>query len=80
LNKNKGGGGISASTNFIIKQRRTNIMTKKIFSRKLAIYLREHGCKIISIEVNKHKPNLDVYIFEDGDKLQAALTEYMANK
>lgn len=55
-------------------------MTKKIFSRKLAIYLREHGCKIIGTEVNKHKPNLDVYIFEDNEVLQRALAEYMATK
>lgn len=55
-------------------------MTKKIFSRKLAIYLREHGCKIIGTEVNKHKPNLDVYLFEDGEKLQTELANYMANK
>ena len=55
-------------------------MTKKIFSRKLAIYLREHGCKIIGTEVNKHKPNLDVYIFEDGAKLQSTLADYMAMK
>lgn len=55
-------------------------MTKKIFSRKLAIYLREHGCKIINTEVNKHKPNLDVYIFEDSEKLQAALSNYMITK
>lgn len=53
-------------------------MTKKIFSRKLAIYLRENGCKIIGTEVNKHKPNLDVYIFEDCEKLQQKLTEYMS--
>lgn len=55
-------------------------MTKKIFSRKLAIYLREHGCKIVGTEVNKHKPNLDVYIFEDNEKLQSALASYMAVK
>lgn len=55
-------------------------MTKKIFSRKLAIYLRERGCKIINTEVNKHKPNLDVYIFEDNEKLQSALTDYMSKK
>lgn len=53
-------------------------MTKKIFSRKLAIYLREKGCKIITTEINRYKPNLDVYIFEDGEKLQSALSDYMA--
>ena len=52
-------------------------MIKKIFSRKLAIYLREKGCKIITTEVNRHKPNLDVYIFEDNEKLQSALAKYM---
>ena len=51
--------------------------TKKIFSRKLAIYLREYGCKIVNMEVNRHKPNLDVYIFEDNDNLQLALSNYM---
>ena len=55
-------------------------MTKKIFFRKLAIYLREHGCKIIGTEVNRHKPELDVYIFEDNEKLQAALASYMTEK
>ena len=55
-------------------------MIKKIFSRKLALYLRERGCKIIGTEVNKHKPNLDVYLFEDGEKLQAELANYMADK
>lgn len=55
-------------------------MTKKIFFRKLAIYLREHGCKIIGTEVNRHKPELDVYIFENNEKLQAALASYMTEK
>ena len=55
-------------------------MTKKIFSRKLAIYLREHGCKIIGTEVNRHKPNFDVYIFEDNETLQSTLEDYMKTR
>lgn len=55
-------------------------MTKKIFSRKLAIYLREHGCKIIGTEVNRHKPNFDVYIFEDNETLQSTLAVYMKTR
>lgn len=55
-------------------------MTKKVFSRKLAIYLRKKGCRIIGTEVNRHKPEFDVYIFEDNDKLKDALAEYMLNK
>lgn len=56
------------------------MITKKIFSRKLAIYLREHNCKIVGTEINKYKPHLDVYIFEDGEKLQTALSNYMMEK
>lgn len=52
--------------------------TKKIFSKKLAIYLRKQGCKIIGTEPNTYKPQFDVYIFEDNVKLQDALASYMA--
>lgn len=55
-------------------------MEKKIFSRKLAVYLREKGCRIIRTEVNIYKPNFDVYIFEDDEKLQEALADYMAER
>jgi hypothetical protein len=55
-------------------------MTKKIFSRKLAVYLREKGCRIISTEVNFKHPKFDVYIFEDNEKLQSALADYMTEK
>ena len=69
---------MSGYTKNKIKLKEDNMMIKKIFSRKLAIYLREHGCKIIGVEVNRYKPNFDVYIFEDNEKLQSSLASYMA--
>lgn len=51
-------------------------MTKKIFSRKLAIYLRERGFKIVRTEVNFMKPKFDVYIFEDSPALRNAMECY----
>ena len=34
-----------------------------VFSKKLAIILREAGFKILRVEVNKKYPQYDVYIF-----------------
>ena len=55
-------------------------MSKKIFSKQLAIYLRKKGCRIIDKEPNTYKPEFDVFIFEDNDKLQSALAAYMAER
>lgn len=49
---------------------------KKIFTRKLAVYLREHGCKIVGTEVNRHKPEFNVYLFEDTPELVKAMNNY----
>ncbi len=53
---------------------------KKIFSKRMALYLRQHGCKIIKTEPNIYKPQFDVYIFKDTPDLQAAMTDYMNNR
>ena len=53
-------------------------MTKKIFTRKLAVYLREHGFKIIGTEVNFKNPKFDVYLFEDTPELIQAILSYKA--
>lgn len=55
-------------------------MTKKIFTRKLAVYLRERGFKIVDTEVNFRHPQFDVYVFEDTPELTEAILEYNANK
>lgn len=53
---------------------------KKIFLKKYAFYLRERGFKIIGTEINRYKPELDVYLFEDTPELQQAMTEYTTNR
>lgn len=53
---------------------------KKIFTRKLAVYLREQGFRIIGTEVNFKYPKFDVYVFEDTPELTKAILEYNANK
>ena len=51
-------------------------MTKKIYTRKLAVYLREKGFKILSTEVNYKYPQYDVYVFEDTPELTQAILDY----
>ena len=46
---------------------------KKVFTRKLAVELRERGFDIIGTEPNMYKPQFDVYLFEDTPELQQAL-------
>lgn len=55
-------------------------MTKKIFTRKLAVYLRERGFKIIGTEVNFKHPEYDVWLFENTPELTEAILMYSANK
>lgn len=52
------------------------IMIKKIFTRKLAVYLREHNFKIIGTEVNFKHPEYDVWLFEDTPELRKAMDNY----
>jgi uncharacterized UPF0146 family protein len=49
---------------------------KKVFSRRLAVFLREHGCKIVGTEVNFKRPEFDVWLFEDDDILHEAFELY----
>ena len=50
--------------------------TKRIFTKRLAVFLRQNGCKIIRTEVNFKKPEHDVYVFEDTDRLQDLIVEF----
>lgn len=50
--------------------------TKKVFSRRLAVFLREHGCKIVGTEVNFKRPEFDVWLFEDDERLREAFELY----
>ena len=49
--------------------------TFKVFTRKLAIKLREQGFKIVKTEVNSRKPEFDIYCFEDTPELRQAVAE-----
>lgn len=55
-------------------------MTKKIFTRKLAVYLRERGFKIVGTEVNFKHPEYDVWLFKNTPELTEAILMYSANK
>ena len=50
-------------------------MERKIFSKRIAILLRLKGFRIVRTEPNLYRPEFDVYVFEDSDSLQTALTE-----
>lgn len=54
----------------------TNQRAKKVFSRRLAVFLREHGCKIVGTEVNFKRPEFDVWLFEDDERLREAFELY----
>ena len=53
-------------------------MTKeyKIYTKKLAYELRVKGFKFIRTEVNENHPQFLVYVFENSNELQEALTQY----
>lgn len=50
-------------------------MTKRIYTKSVALELRKRGFKIIRTEPNENKPEFDVYVFEDNNNLKNALTE-----
>lgn len=50
-----------------------------IFTRWLAVKLREQGFRIIRTEVNQHHPQYDTYVFENSVDLQIAIS-YLTKK
>lgn len=50
-------------------------MEKVVYSKRIAIKLRELGFQIKRTEVNRSKPQYDCYIFELTEELQKALDE-----
>lgn len=49
--------------------------TFKVFTRKLAVKLRERGFKIVETQINQKKPQFDIYCFEDTADLRQAVAE-----
>lgn len=50
---------------------------KIIYSKRIAIQLREQGFQILETRVNKAKPQFDCYVFAATPELFAALNELM---
>ena len=50
-------------------------MEKVVYSKRIAIKLRELGFQIKRTEVNRSKPQYDCYILEPTAELQKALDE-----
>ena len=51
-----------------------------IYTRWLALALREQGFKIIRTEINKYHPQFDTYVFKDSEELQDAITKLTNRK
>ena len=49
---------------------------KLIYTKKLAIYLRNKGFRIIGTEVNYKYPQYDVYVFEETPELIETMLSY----
>lgn len=49
---------------------------KIIYTRKLALFLRQEGFKLLRTGINENYPQYDTYIFEDDEKLQDAIYRY----
>lgn len=48
--------------------------TKIIYSKRVALELRNKGFKIIKTIPNKYKPQFDAYVFEDTQEFKTALS------
>lgn len=53
------------------------LKTKIIYSKRIAIALRERGFQILETKVNRIKPQYDCYVFAATPELFAALEELM---
>ena len=50
-----------------------------VYNKKMALYLREKGFRIINMAPNRNKPFFDVYFFEDNENLQKEIQIYKSN-
>ena len=50
-----------------------------VYNKKMALYLREKGFRIINTAPNRNKPFFDVYFFEDNENLQKEILIYKSN-
>ena len=50
-----------------------------VYNKKMSLYLREKGFRIINTAPNRNKPFFDVYFFEDNENLQKEIQIYKSN-
>lgn len=55
----------------------TEQKTKTIFSRRLALYLKEKGCKFVGTGMNPDKEGFYTWFFVEDENLDKAMDEYM---
>lgn len=48
----------------------------KIYSMKMATYLRRLGFEIEAVDVNPFKPEFDVWLFADTPEIREAMNRY----
>ena len=53
----------------------TNNKTFKVFTKKLANALCKKGYKVVGTAINNEKPWLNVFLFEDSEKLRQDINE-----
>ena len=49
------------------------VKEKVIYTKKLALELRQQGCKFLRTGINENFPQYNTFIFEDSAKLQEIL-------
>ena len=47
-----------------------------IYSKRLALVLRQQGFELLRTGINENFPQFNTYIFKDDIKLQSAINEY----
>ena len=52
-------------------------MLKRIYTRKMALYLRNRGFKIVQTVPDDKVPNFFNWYFEDTEELERAIADYM---
>lgn len=50
-----------------------------IYSKKLALVLRQQGFELVRTGINENFPQYNTYIFKNDEKLQDAINAYSSN-
>ena len=51
-----------------------------IYSKRLALVLRQQGFNLLRTGINENFPQFNTYIFEDNENLQDAINAYSESK